>query len=163
MDIFYNSNFVVGLSFISFIGLLAYLGVHKFLGTKLDERADGIRNELDEARRLREEAQEIFASFERKQKEVEVQAAEIVSHAEAEAKAAAKKAQEEIANSVERRLVRAQEQIEMAESDAVKEVKDKAVQIAVAAAADVLQKNLSAQKANSLIETAITEVGERLN
>ncbi|MEM7239967.1 MAG: ATP F0F1 synthase subunit B [Pseudomonadota bacterium] len=163
MDIFYNSNFVVGLSFISFIGLLAYLGIHKFLGTKLDERADGIRNELDEARRLREEAQEIFASFERKQKEVEVQAAEIVSHAEAEAKAAAKKAQEEIASSVERRLVRAQEQIEMAESDAVKEVKDKAVQIAVAAAADVLQKNLSAQKANSLIETAITEVGERLN
>ncbi|MEM9370258.1 MAG: ATP F0F1 synthase subunit B [Pseudomonadota bacterium] len=163
MDIFYNSNFVVLLSFLSFFGLLAYFGVHKFLGTKLDERAEGIRNELDEARRLREEAQEIFASFERKQKEVETQAAEIVSHAEAEAKTAAKKAEAEIASSVERRLLRAQEQIAMAEADAVKEVRDRAVQIAVAAASDVLKTNLSAQKANGLIDSAIDEVGERLN
>lgn len=163
MDIFYNSNFVVLLSFISFFGLLGYLGVHTFLGKKLDDRATGIRHELDEARRLREEAQEIFASFERKQKEVETQAGEIVAHAEAEAKAVAKQAEADIAVSIERRLKRAQEQIEMAEASAVKEVKDRAVQIAVAAAAEVLQQNLTAQKANSLINTAIDEVGERLN
>ncbi len=163
MDIFYNSNFVVLLSFLSFIALLGYLGVHKFLISKLDERAEGIRDELNEARRLREEAQEIFASFERKQKEVEQETLNIVSHAEAEAKAAAEKAEGDIAASVERRVKRAQEQIEMAETTAVKEVKDRAVQIAVAAAGEVLQKNLSAQKANALINDAIGEVGERLN
>ncbi|MBY8976434.1 ATP F0F1 synthase subunit B [Rhodobacteraceae bacterium NNCM2] len=163
MDIFYNSNFVVLLSFISFIALLGYLGVHKFLISKLDARAEGIREELDEARRLREEAQEVFASFERKQKEVEAQTSEIVAHAEAEAKAAAAKAQDEIAISVERRVKRAQEQIEMAETTAVKEVKDRAVQIAVAAAGEVLQKNLTAHKGNALINEAIDEVGKRLN
>ncbi|MEM9044431.1 MAG: ATP F0F1 synthase subunit B [Pseudomonadota bacterium] len=163
MEIFYNSDFVVGLSFIGFFGLLAYLGVHKFLGTKLDERADGIRNELNEARRLREEAQEIFASFERKQKEVEEQAGEIVAHAEREAKEAAAKAEADIAASVELRVKRAQDQIESAEASAVKEVKDRAVQIAVAAAAEVLQKNLSADKATGLIDVSIEEVGKRLN
>ena len=163
MEIFYNTNFVVLLSFLAFFGLLYYLGVHTFLGRKLDERAENIRHELNEARRLREEAQEIFASFERKQKEVDEQAKEIVSHAEQEAKAAAAKAEEDIKKSVELRVKRAQEQIEMAEADALKEVKDKAVQTAIAAASDILKQNLSAQKANALINQSIDEVGKRLN
>ncbi|MEM8790378.1 MAG: ATP F0F1 synthase subunit B [Pseudomonadota bacterium] len=163
MEIFQNSDFVVGISFTAFFALLAYLGVHKFLGKKLDERAEGIRGELDEARRLREEAQEIFASFERKQKEVEEQAGEIVANAEREAKEAAARAEAEIAASVELRVKRAQDQIESAEASAVKEVKDRAVQVAVTAAAEVLKENLSAEKAAGLIDSSIAEVGKRLN
>ena len=161
--IFYDSNIVVGISFVLFFGMLAYLGVHKFLGQKLDERAQGIRDELDEAKRLREEAQEIFAEFERKQKAVEVQAAEIVANAEAEAAAAAERAKADIANSIERRLKAADEQIALAESNAVKEVKDRAVAVAIGAAQEVLTAKLGADQAQGLTDAAIADVAKRLH
>ena len=161
--IFYDSNIVVGISFVLFFALLAYLGVHKFLGQKLDERAQGIRDELNEAKRLREEAQEIFAEFERKQKAVEGQAAEIVANAEAEAAAAAERAKADIANSIERRLKAADEQIALAESNAVKEVKDRAVAVAIGAAQEVLTAKLGADKAQGLTDAAIADVAKRLH
>ncbi|MEM0945561.1 MAG: ATP F0F1 synthase subunit B [Pseudomonadota bacterium] len=163
MDILQNSNFVVFLSFSAFFGLLYYLGVHKFLGKALDDRAEGIRNDLAEARRLREEAQEVFANFERKQHEVKEQAEEIVSHAKREAEAAAEQAKADLEVSIQRRLRRAEEQIAMAEQSAVKEVRDSAAQIAVAAAADVLAANMDASKANTLIDASIEQVGAQLN
>ena len=163
MEIFYNSTFVVGISFVLFILLLLYLGVHKLLAAKLDERAAGIRTELDEARKLREDAQELFAEFERKQKEVEGQAEEIIAHARVEAEQAAERAKADIAASIERRLKAADEQITLAESNAIKQVKDRAVAVAIAAASDVLTANLGAEKAEGLIDNAIKEVGSRLH
>ena len=163
MEIFYNSTLVVGIALVLFFGLLAYLGVHKVIGGKLDERAQGIRDELDEARKLREEAQELFAEFERKQKEVEGQAAEIVEHAKAEAEAAAARAKDEIAGSIERRLRAADDQIALAEANAVKEVKDRAVSVAISAAQEVLTSNLGDDKAEGLVENAIKDVGARLH
>ena len=163
MSLLYNSTFLVGVSFVLFFGLLAYLGVHKFLGRKLDERAEGIRNELGEARKLREEAQELFADFERKQKEVEGQAEEIIAHAKVEAEAAAERAKADIAASIERRLKAADEQIGLAESNAVKEVKDKAVSVAIAAANEVLASRIGASEDEKLIEAAIKDVGAKLH
>ena len=163
MDIFYNTNVMVGVSFFLFFGLLAYLGVHKMLGKMLDDRAEGIRTELDDAKRLREEAQELFAEFERKQKAVEGQAEEIVAHAKAEAEAAAEKAKADLAVSIERRLKAADDQIAMAEADAVKEVKDKAVAVAIAAASKVLTQNLGGDKAEGLVDAAIQDAGARLH
>ena len=106
MSLLNDSYFVVGLSFFLFFGLLAYLGVHKFVLGKLDERADRIRQELDEVRRLREDAQATFAEFERKQREVESQAEEIVAHAKAEAEQAAEIAKKDLAASIDRRPTR---------------------------------------------------------
>ena len=163
MEIFYDSTLVVAIALVLFLALLAYLGVHKLVGGKLDERAQGIRNELDEARKLREEAQELFAEFERKQKEVEGQAAEIVEHAKAEAEAAAVRAKDEIAGSIERRLRAADDQIALAEANAIKEVKDRAVSVAIAAAQEVLTSNLDDSKAENLVEGAIREVGAKLH
>ena len=163
MEIFYNSTFVVGISFVLFILLLLYLGVHKLLAGKLDERAAGIRTELDEARKLREDAQELFAEFERKQKEVEGQAEEIIAHAKVEAEQAAERAKADIAASIERRLKAADEQIALAESNAIKQVKDRAVAVAISAASDVLTANLGADRAEGLIDNAIKEVGSRLH
>ncbi len=163
MSIFYNSTLVVGISFVLFLALLWYLGVHKTLGAMLDKRADGIRNELDEARKLREEAQELFAEFERKQKEVEGQAADIVASAKAEAEGAAERAKADIAASIERRLKAADDQITLAEANAVKEVKDKAVSIAIAAATEVLSSGVGAKEDKSLVETAIKDVGAKLH
>lgn len=163
MDLVYNSTFVVGVALVLFLALLWYMGVHKLIFKMLDDRAEGIRTDLNEARKLREEAQELFADFERKQKDVEGQAEEIVAHAKAEAEAAATRAKADIAASIERRLKAADEQIALAEQQAVNEVKDTAVAVAVAAASDVLKSKLGANDAQGLIDKAIKDVGARLH
>lgn len=163
LSLIYNATFMVGVSFVLFLALLWYLGVHKFLAQKLDERADTIRKELEEARRLREEAQELFAEFERKQKEVEGQAEEIIAHAKIEAEQAAERAKADIAGSIERRLKAADEQIAMAEANAVTEVKNRAVTVAIAAAAEVLSKRIGAAEDAVLVEAAIKDVGAKLH
>ena len=163
MDIFYNSNFVFLLALILFFAIIIYYGVHKLVFKALDERSQRIRDELDEARRLREEAQKTFADFERRTREVGGQADEIVEHARAEAERAGEKAKQDIQVSIERRLKGADEQIAMAERDAVREVKDRAVQVAVAAAAEVMRDRISTETANGLIKDSIETVGRRLH
>ena len=163
MGLLYDSWFVVGLALFLFLALIGYFGVHKLVGGMLDARAERIRRELDEVRGLREEAQATFAQFERKQREVEGQAQEIVEHARDEAKRAAEKAKADLAASIERRLKGAEEQIALAEAKAVREIRDRAVEIAVAAAAEVMKKRISDEKADALIEQSIAKVGERLH
>ncbi len=163
MSLLNDSHFVVGISFFLFLGLLAYLGVPKMLAGMLDSRADRIREELDEVRRLREEAQATFAEFERKHRDVQTQVDEIVAHAKAETEQAAEIAKADLAASIERRLKGADEQIAMAEANAVREVRDRAVQVAVAAAAEVIAGRLTADKADALIDDAIKSVGVKLH
>ena len=126
-----NTDFVVTLAFLLFIGVLFYFKVPGLVGGLLDKRAEGIQSELDEARALREEAQSILASYERKQKEVAEQAEMIVKNAKTEAQAAADQAREDIKTSIVRRLQLAEEQIASAEASAVKEVRDRAVSVAI--------------------------------
>lgn len=158
-----NTNTVVMLAFLLFVTFLGYLGVHKMLGTQLDNRAEGIRSELEEARALREEAQTILASYERKQKEVAKQAERIVAHAKDEAASAATAAKEELKASIARRLANAEDQIASAQSAAVKEVRDTAAQVAVAAARDVIAKQMTAAQGNGLIDDAIKTVEAKLH
>lgn len=122
-----NTDFIVLLAFLLFVGILVYFKVPSIIGSKLDERAAGIRKDLDEARRLREEAQEIYASYERRQREVHVQADEIVANAKRASEAQAAKAQQDLKISIERRLKAAEDQIASAEADAVRAVRDSAV------------------------------------
>lgn len=163
MSIWYNSDFIVGLAFVLFLALLWYFGVHKLIIGALDDRALKIRAELDEARRLNEEAQELFASFERRQKEVTGLADEIISHARTEAEQAASRARAELDVSIERRLKAADEQIAQAEADAIREVKERAVAIAIAAATDVLRERLGEDRQQRLIDDAIDDLGQRLH
>jgi len=158
-----NTDFIVLVAFILFIGVLLYLGVPKMLGGLLDQRAANIRSELDQARQLREEAQELLASYERKQAEVQNQADRIVETAKEEAKAAAEQAKADIATSVERRLAAAQDQIASAEASAVKEVRDQAVNVAIGAAQDIIAKQMTAKSGGSLIDDAIEIVGDKLH
>ena len=158
-----NTNFVVVISFILFIAVLLYLKVPGMLGGLLDKRAEGIQGELNEARKLREEAQSVLASFERKQKEVAEQAQRIVDHAKEEARIAAEQAKEDLKTSIARRLAAAEGQIASAEAAAVKEVRDQAVMIAVGAARDVISKQMTATDGNKLIDAAIAEVDTKLH
>lgn len=158
-----NTNFVVLLAFILFIGVLLYAKVPGMLSGLLDKRADDIKSELDEARALREEAQTLLASFERKQQEVKEQAARIVTHAKEEAVVAAEQAKEDLSASIARRLAAAEDQIASAQASAVKDVRDQAIVIAVAAANDVIAKQMTATEGNKLIDAAIAEVETKLH
>ena len=163
MEILYDTYFVVALAFVLFVGLLYRYRVQDLLFRALDDRADRIRRELEDAKRLREEAQSLLASYERKQKEVEGHAADIVARAKEDAKLAAEQAKKDLAVSIERRMKAAEDQIASAESAAIREVKDKAVSIAVAAAAEVIAKSMNAEAANARIDAAIDEVSARLH
>ncbi|MEP0153864.1 F0F1 ATP synthase subunit B [Pseudophaeobacter sp.] len=158
-----NTNFVVLLGFLLFVGILLFVKVPSLLGGQLDARAEGIQKELNEARALREEAQTILASYERKQQEVQAQADRIVAAAREDAAAAAEEAKADLETSIARRLVAAEEQIASAEASAVKEVRDQAISIAVAAADQVIAKQMTATEANKLIDAAITDVNDKLH
>lgn len=158
-----NTDFIVMISFLLFIGVLFYFKVPTILGNLLDKRAAGIQSELDEARALREEAQSLLASYERKQLEVKEQADRIVAQAKASATEAAEEAKKNLAASIERRVAAAQDQIASAEKSAVKQVRDEAARIAVAAAGEVIAKEMSDAKRGSLIDDAIKTVDAKLH
>lgn len=158
-----NSDFVVLIAFILFIGVLVYFKVPTMLTAMLDKRAEGIRANLDEARTLREEAQSLLASYDRKRGEVQAQADRIVAAARQEADAAAAKARAELEVSIQRRLKAAEDQIDSAQAAAVKDVRDRAIQVAVAAAADVLAKDMDGARATAMIDDSIKTVAARLH
>ena len=158
-----NTDFVVLLGFIVFIAVLFYFKVPGMIGGALDNRAAGIKSELDEARALHEEARSLLASYERKQREVQGQADAIVAAAKEDAALAAEQAKVDLEKSIARRLAAAQDQIASAEASAVKEVRDQAVSVAVSAASTVLAKQMTAAQANKLIDSAIADVGEKLH
>ena len=158
-----NTDFVVLIAFVLFILVLLKFKVPSTLGGLLDKRAEGIKSELEEARALREEAQTILASYERKQKEVQEQADRIVAQAKEDAMAAAEQAKADLKSSIARRLTAAEDQIASAEASAVKEVRDQAVVVAVGAANDVIAKGMTAATGNKLIDAAIAEVDAKLH
>lgn len=158
-----NAETWVLVAFVVFVGLLAYLGVPGLLGKMLDDRAKTIRDQLNEARRLREEAQRRLAEFERKHADVERQAQDIVSRARAEAEAAAVDAKKSIETSVAQRLKAAEDQIAMAEADAVREVRNTAVDAAIEASRKVLSGAIGDAEHSLLINAAIQETASRAN
>jgi len=158
-----NTDFVVTIGFIVFVGILLYFKVPGLVGGMLDKRAETIRAELAEARALREEAQTLLASYERKQKEVQAQAERIVENARDEAVRAAAAAKEDIRTSVARRLASAEEQIASAQAAAVREVKDRAVTVAIAAAQDLIAAQMTAAQGNKLIDESISVVEAKLH
>jgi F-type H+-transporting ATPase subunit b len=159
----FNTDFVVLIGFLLFLSILFYFNVPAMLGGMLDKRAEGIKSDLDEARALREEAQTLLASYERKQREVADQAERIVAQAKADAEAAAVQARSDLERSIARRLAAAEEQIASAEDKAVRSVRNRAVEVAIAAAAESVAKGMGASDADRLIETAIGEVERRLH
>lgn len=158
-----NTDFVVLLGLIVFVAILIYYKVPSMIGGMLDKRADGIQSELDEARALRDEAQSLLASYERKQREVQEQADRIVAAAKEEATVAAEQARADLAVSLERRMAAAQEQIENAQTAAIKEVRDQSVTVAMSVARQVIAKQMTAAQGNSLIDSAINEVDAKLH
>lgn len=160
---FFNTNYVVLIGFILFLALLFYFNVPAMILKMLDDRAETIRSELDEARNLRDEAQAVLAAYERKSREVAEQSQRIIDHAREEARLAADAAKEDLKQSIARRLKAAEEQITSAEEKATRELRNRAVDVAIAAAAKILADSTTATEANKRIDAAIAKVESRLH
>lgn len=128
----------------------------------LDERADEIRKELEDARRLREEAQELLASYERRQREAEKEAEAIVEQAKREASLFAKEARQNLEEVLGRRAEAATRRIEQAQARASADVRAHAATLAVETAKIALEQSLTKTAHNKLISDSIAELGDRL-
>ena len=158
-----NTNFVVLLAFLIFVGILIYTGVPAKLATALDARAIRIKAELDEARALRDEANALLASYDAKHKEVQEQSARIIASAKEEAQAAATQARADLKDSIARRLAAAEEQIASAEASALRQIRESAISVAVAAAGEVLASQATAETASTSIDAAIATVDSKFH
>ncbi len=158
-----NDKVSILVGFLLFIALLFYFKVPAMIAGMLDARANRIREQLEEARQAREEAQSLVANFERKHQDVQREADEIVSRAKAEANAAAEQAQKDLQESIARKLKAAEERIAQAEASATREVRNASAAAAIAAAREAIGGGLSDSSAGTMIDDGIANIGSRLN
>jgi F-type H+-transporting ATPase subunit b len=152
----------VAVAFVIFVGVLIYMGVPKLITSTLDEKTAQIKSQLDEARRLREEAQAALAEAKRRQREAQREAEEMLKSAREEATALAAQAEANLTSALKRREVQAHERIAQAEAAAVKQLRDQAVDLAIAASARVLGESQSGPGGDALIDSAIKDLPTRL-
>ncbi|MBL8577377.1 MAG: F0F1 ATP synthase subunit B [Mesorhizobium sp.] len=146
-----------------FLALLVYLKVPGMISKALDARAVKIRHDLDEARRLREEAQGLLAEFQKKRKEAEKEAADILAAAKREAELLVADAHKKSEDYVARRTAMAEQKIAQAEREAVNEVRSSAVDIAVEAARKLLADNPEIKAGEELFKSSLKELKSKLN
>ena len=142
---------------------LAYRPAKKAILGGLDARAERIKADLDEAKRLREEAQATLATFQRKHRDALSEAAEIVAHAERDAERLREKAMQEVEESIRRREALAAQRIAQAEAAALAEVRNVAVDVAISASRQLIAAELDGKKAAALIDAAIEELPQKLH
>ncbi|HZO47362.1 MAG TPA: ATP F0F1 synthase subunit B [Xanthobacteraceae bacterium] len=160
----FTAEFWVAVAFFIFIGVLMYFGTHKMVLAALDQRAEKIKAELDEARRLKEEAKALLAEYERKKGDAEREAAGILEGAKAEAVRLAAEAKTKSEEFLARRTKLAETKIAQAEAQALADVRNAAAEAAVAAAERVLTDTVKGSKlADDLISKGIAEVKAKLN
>ena len=161
-SLFDNPVFWVGVAFVILIAFALRQGVVGTITKALDERADSIRNEIEEARRLRAEAEALLADSKRKYAAAEQEAAAIVDSAKQEAEALASETRRNLAESLARRSRLAEEKIARAEAQAIAEVRSTSVDLAIAAAERVIASKTE-QSGGNLIDQSIRDLKGRLN
>jgi F-type H+-transporting ATPase subunit b len=159
----FGAEFWVAVAFVLFIGVLAYFQVHKLIVKGIDDRRDLIKAELNEARRLKEEAQALLAQYREKQRAAEQEAAAIVAGAQAEAERLALEAKAKMEDFVARRTKMAESKIAQAEAQALADVRSAAAEAAVAAAETILTRTVKGKVAEDLIAKGIDDVKQKLN
>ena len=153
----------VAIAFVLFLGLLVYLGAHRRVAEAIDQRQARIKAELDEAVRLRQEAQAVLAEYERKGREAENEAAAIIASAKAEAERLAAEAKTRMEDFVARRTKMAETKIAQAEAQAVADVRSAAADTAVAAAEKILAVAAKGRLAEDLLAQGIEDVRKKFN
>jgi F-type H+-transporting ATPase subunit b len=155
-------EFWLAICFLVFVILLSKPLASK-IAAALDSRSKAIERELEEAAKLRDEAQALLASYQRKSRDALKEAEDILSHAETEARRIREEAATELEMSLKRREQLAMDKIAQAEARAVEDVRNAAVDVALAATRELIEKNLDADKSKALVEDAIKDLPKRLH
>jgi F-type H+-transporting ATPase subunit b len=161
MEILHEAEFWVLVAAIIFVALVGRK-VFGVLAGGLDARAARIRGELDEARRLREDAEKLVAEYRAKQQQAATEAGAIVAHAKAEAERIAAQSARDLELALERRQRTAEERIAQAEAKALDEVRAVAIDVAIAAAREVITAQMDERRGGALIDEAIVSLPQRL-
>jgi F-type H+-transporting ATPase subunit b len=159
----FTPEFWVAASFIILLLVFGYIGVHKTLAKALDDRQARIKTELDEARRLKEEAAALLAEYKRRHQDAESEAAQIIATAKAEAERATAEAKTKMEDFVARRRQVAEAKIAQAEAQAVADVRASAAEAATAAAERILTQTVKGKVAADLLSQGIEDVKKHLN
>ena len=155
--LFSSAEFWVAVSFVLFV-VLAGRPIWKVMAKGLDTRAERIRHEIDEAQRLREEAETLLAEYRKKQNDAQREGETIVAHARSEAERLRRDAEETIRQTLERRERQALDKIAQAEAQAIADVRNEAVDVAIAAARRLLADSMDEQRSRAITDKAIAEV-----
>lgn len=158
-----DATFWALIGLILFFALIAYVKVPGKIGSALDSRADSIRKDLEEARRMREEAQALLSEYQRKRHAAEAEAEAIIAEANTEAERLTLETNQALEEMMARRSKAAEEKIAQAETQAIAEVRAKAADIAVAAAEQILSAKVKDKVADDILSKSIAQVKERLN
>ena len=158
-----QAEFWVAISFLILMGVFGYFGIHRTLLKTLDHRRDRIKAELDDARRLKEEAHKLLAEYRARRETAVREADEIIANAKAEAERIAAEAKAKMDDFVARRTKSAESKIAMAEAQAMADVRAAAADAAVTAAAMVMSQSVKGSIGDDLIAKGITDVRAKLN
>ncbi|SLN33847.1 F0F1 ATP synthase subunit B family protein [Oceanibacterium hippocampi] len=159
----HDPAFWVAISFLLFIAVVLYYKVPGMIAGQLDSRAARIKTELETAQKLREDAQALYAEYQRKQRDALATAEEIVAKAKADAKRHRQESEAAITASLARRTEQAEQRIRQAEENAVAEIRAAAVEIAVAAAGRIIGEELKGKKGSEMVDKAIGDIGSQLH
>ena len=158
-----DTTFWVSLGFVAVIILFWRMGVHKTVAGMLDQRKDKITAELEEVRRLREEAQELLAQYQRRQREAEDEARGIVEQAKRDAERMGREARAKINEQLDRRAKAAEAKIARAEAQAIAEVRNRTTDVAIAAARSIIGDRMDSGAQNALIDRSISDLRNKIN
>ncbi len=153
----------VAIAFVILMVVFAYLGIHRTVLKALDNRSERIKAELDDARRLKEEAAKLLAEYKAKRTTAEREAEEIVASAKADAERIAAETKTKMEDFVARRTKTAENKIALAEAQALADVRAAAADAAVTAASTILSQSVKGPVADDLLAKGIAEVRSKLN
>jgi F-type H+-transporting ATPase subunit b len=150
---------------ITWLIVVAFLAkpIYRGIVAGLDVRREKIKARIEEAERLRSEAQEALATYQKKQRDSLKEAAEIIAHAKAEAERIAVQSAKDLDDLLKRREQQALDRIAQAETEALREVRNTAVDIAIAATRTLIADSLSAEASTALVDQAIQDLPNRLH
>jgi F-type H+-transporting ATPase subunit b len=160
---FAEPEFWVAVAFVILLGVFAYVGVHRTVLTTLDHRRDRIKAELDDARRLKQDAAKLLAEYQARHASAEKEAQDIITQAQAEAERIATEAKAKMEDFVARRTKTAEGKIALAEAQAIADVRSAAANAAVAAASSIMSQSVKGSVADDLLAKGIAEVRQKLN
>jgi F-type H+-transporting ATPase subunit b len=162
MQLFLEAHFWVGAAFVVFLLILAVAGVHRLAWKALGDAGEKVRAQLDEANRLRQEAQGLLARIQADREASERLAAEIMANAEEQAQRMQAEAQARLAEQIERRGQLAERRIATAEAQAAADVKAAAAELAAQMAQQVLAARIAGAASDPLVDSAIGQLAGKL-